>query len=749
MAKDGLVVALTVVVAVFILVLFFQTCSQPAEREAALSQTRLLTDEDYVGSATCQSCHQKEYADWQNSHHDLAMMEASDSSVKADFDAEFTSHGITSRFFKKDGKFFVNTEGPDGENQDFEVVYTFGIEPLQQYIVKFPDGKMQCLQTAWDTEKGRWFDLYPDYKVEPDEWLHWTGGAMTWNTMCADCHSTNVHKNFDEETSVFRTAYSIIDVSCEACHGPGKKHVEMASRPGFDLQDYDAAEHELYLTPGLTAKEQVDQCARCHSRRSQFTEAFNHEDKFMDHYAPEILRDHLYFPDGQILDEVFVYGSFRQSKMYQMDVSCSDCHNPHSLELKAVGNALCANCHASSVYDTPEHHFHTVDTESSQCINCHMTGRTYMGNDYRRDHSFRVPRPDLSVEFGTPNACNQCHTNKSAEWAAQAVVDWYGPERAFHFSEVLARASRRTEDAVQPLIELIGNSRQPGIARATAIWYLDQIVPREGVDAIVKTLQSEDELIRHTAVTALSDLPPDEKVRRLSPLLSDEIRAVRLAAANALADTPDDQIEPFREAYENALKEYETSLTVRADFPGGQFEKGQFFERTGNEHLAEAAYLKAIELDNRLNVARINLAHLYNRQGKTGSAIGLFKKVIEQEPEYSQAYYSLGLLYAEQNDMHSAIKYLSEAAGLENNPRIYYNLGIAYQQTNQVDKAEDAFLKGLGLDKTDPDLMYALSVLYLRNEAFDKARPYLEILCREFPENQRLRQLMEMVERNQ
>lgn len=732
----------------FLTVTWFQGCKKPVEKEEStplLGEMRKLTDADYVGTETCRSCHQEEFADWHNSDHDLAMMEADAFSVKGDFNTSFTSQGVTSRFYKEGNEFFVHTQGPDAKYHDYKVIYTYGIEPLQQYIVEFADGRLQCLRTAWDTEKGKWFDLYPDYEIEPDEWLHWARGGLNWNTMCSDCHSTNVHKNFDEKTNSFNTTFTIIDVSCESCHGPGKKHVTLVSDPDFDSAGYDATENHLYLTSNITPHEQVDQCARCHSRRVQYTEAFNHEGTFMDHYAPEILRDHLYFPDGQILDEVYVYGSFTQSKMYQNNVKCSNCHDPHSLELKAVGNALCGQCHVKTIYDTPKHHFHTIDTEGAQCINCHMTGRYYMGNDFRNDHSFRVPRPDLSVEYDTPNACNQCHTDKTAQWSADAVVEWYGPDRAFHFGETLAKGSRRTPDAVPHLISLTADTSQPAIARATAIWYLDQIVTPESVEAITKNLGSEDPIVRHTAVTALIDLPANEKARHIAPLLNDKIRTVRLAAANAMADVPKAQLRPqFQDDFEKAVQEYQSSLSVRADFPGGQFEKGQFFDRSGEDHQAEQAYLKAIELDNRLNAARLNLAHLYNRQGKNDQAIELFLIIIEQEPEFGMAYYSLGLLYAEVQNMEMAIEYLAKAAKLEENPRVYYNLGIAYQQTAQPGEAESAYLQGLRIDKNDYNLMHALSILYIQQEKFKKARLYLEKLIEAFPDNQQIRQLMEM-----
>lgn len=730
---------------IFVLEIIYLLVSCSSREPILDEELRKLTDDDYVGSQTCQSCHPQEFSEWQFSHHDQAMMEADDHSVKGDFNTTFASQGVTSRFYKKGGKYYVNTEGADGNYHDYEVVYTYGISPLQQYIVKFPDGKLQCLRTAWDVEKNEWFDLYPNDSIDAGEWIHWTGGGLNWNTMCSDCHSTNVHKNFDEASEIFNTTFSIINVACEACHGPGKKHVDWVSSPDYNGTGY-GEKVQLYLTSSLTSKQQVDQCARCHSRRVQHTEAFNHEGEYMDHYTPEILRDNIYFPDGQIRDEVYVYGSFVQSKMYQNGVKCTDCHNPHSLELKAIGNALCSQCHVKEKYDTPDHHFHAINTEGSACVSCHMPGRTYMGNDFRRDHSFRVPRPDLSVIYNTPNACNQCHEDRSAAWAAESIKELFGPERKFHYSEVLTEASTGSGSAIPKLIDLSEDGTQPAIVRATAIWYLDQTISQESKAAIIRSLKSNENIVRHTAATLLGDLEPVEKLRYLAPLLNDKVRTVRIAAASAMADVPKEQMKPeVQTGFDKAIKEYQASLAVRADFPGGQFEKGQYYERKEEFHLAEQAYLKAIKFDNHFNAARLNLAHLYNRLQKNDKAIELFKTVIQQEPGYGGAYYSLGLLYAEENRMEYAAEYLSKAAELDDNPRIFYNLGIVYQQLDQPDQAEKTYLKGLQLDSSNLDLSYALGVLYVQQDQLEMAKPHIEKLLRAYPENQQLKQLWMLI----
>ena len=341
----------------------------------------------YVGRDTCAKCHQNQLRLWTDSDHDRAMELPTEEAVVGDFNnTAFTRFGITSRFFRKDGKFFVNTEGADGEFQDFEIKYTFGIRPMQQYMVEFPDGRVQVLRVSWDTRKNAWFYVTPsdvtDERIEPGDPLHWTGVGQNWNTMCAECHSTNLAKNYDLESNTFHTTYSEIDVSCETCHGPGSVHVELAESKSLFWDRLHG--YGLPKLKGASSRNEIDTCAPCHSRRVPVHPGYQSGKDFLSHFEPSLIHSGLYHTDGQILDEVYVYGSFLQSKMFTKGVRCSDCHNPHSLKLKFEGNRLCAQCHQPGKYDTPNHHHHT-DGLATQCVTCHMPTRTYMNIDDRRD----------------------------------------------------------------------------------------------------------------------------------------------------------------------------------------------------------------------------------------------------------------------------------------------------------------------------------------------------------------------------
>lgn len=729
---------------IWLSIVLYQGCTSPNTKQKSSdspidSISVSIGNAKYMGDQTCKGCHEEAFQDWHTSHHDLAMQEATPQTILGDFEnVSFQGRGIKSRFFKKGEKFFVNTEGKDGNYHDFEVAYTFGVTPLQQYIVRFPDGYFQCLRTAWDTQEKKWFDLYSDTDIAADEWLHWSRGGFNWNGMCADCHSTDLRKNFDPQTKSYHTTWSVINVSCEACHGPGEQHVAWAK------SDQKEANSFIKLTKNTPSTTQVGECARCHARRGQITPFYTHEGSLMDHYIPEILREPLYYADGQIRDEVYVYGSFIQSKMYHNQVKCTDCHNPHSLKLKFTGNKLCLQCHDSKAFDTSDHHFHPVNSEGASCINCHMPGKFYMVNDFRRDHSFRIPRPDLSVKYNTPNACITCHKEKSDQWAADAVDKWYGRERASHFSEALLQWVAEGEAALPLLIQLVHNQEEPAIARATAVYYLRQSTQPVALEVIRNMLADKEPLVRYHAAFALQTSPPNERKQYLAPLLKDSVRAVRIQAAQLLADIPDTEWNSKTQKYlDNALDELYISFEVNADFSAGQLLQGEFYQKTNQAEKAEKAYLQALEIDNLENMARMNLATLYNRQGKNEEARNLLEYILKREPSFGEGYYSLGLILAEEKKWEEAAQKMEKASRLiPNNPRIFYNWGLILQHLKKPQEAEKVYLQGLVYTPNYLALHHVLAILYLQQKQYDKAEKHVVFLVQQDPENREYQQLL-------
>ncbi|MCB9377428.1 MAG: tetratricopeptide repeat protein [Holophagales bacterium] len=698
--------------------------------------SRLDAAPAFAGTAACRDCHKVEYGRWLGSDHDRAMEPANDQTVLGDFSGvEATFQGKTSRFYRKEGKFFVDTDGPDGTIQPFEITYTFGWDPLQQYLVPFPGGRLQTLAWAWDLERRRWFHMYPDRTIPPGDWLHWTRNGQNWNGMCAECHSTNLIKGFDPATQTYDTTWSDIDVGCEACHGPGSRHVAWAEIPPMGRPEL-ANTGLVVTTSDISPARLVELCAPCHSRRAELGDYDHTSGEMLDRHLPSLLVEGLYYPDGQILDEVYVYGSFLQSKMYARGVSCRDCHDVHGLKLHREGNDLCLQCHQREVFDSSEHHFHkkVVDGRPSPgalCIKCHMPESVYMVIDWRADHSLRLPRPDLSLEIGAPNACSQsgCHDDKPLQWAVDAHRKWYGVARRPHYGTTFAKARRNDPSAVPELVRLAESELTPAIVRATALQELGRFPGDSGAAALEAALQADDALLRQTAVAQLRVATGARLIELVAPLLSDPVRAVRLAAVSRLAGAPPERLKSYqREAFDHDLAEYRESVAYSADFASAGLNLGNLERALGNPDAAERAYRQALAIDDLFFPAKQNLAVLFAGEGRTSEAAGLLAEIVAAYPDNADALYSLGLALVELGRPEEAAERLARAVALRpGEPRWRYNLGLLLQELGRLDDAERELRAAVDLDPTNFDLLLALADHELRR---GKARLALELADR-------------------
>jgi predicted CXXCH cytochrome family protein len=702
----------------------------------------------YVGREACKDCHRKAYDAWTGSDHDLAMQEANESTVLADFnDATFEQFGVVSRFYRKDGGFWVRTEGPDGAMGDFQVAYTFGVRPLQQYLIRFPGGRLQCLTIAWDVARRRWYSLYPDRRIPPGDWLHWTRGAQNWNGMCSECHSTHVHKGYDPDTDTYDTTWSEIDVSCEACHGPGSLHVAWARIPPMARPNSD--DYRLVIsTRGMSAREQVELCAPCHSRRFLLHD-YEHAPgtDVLDHLVPSLLEENLYFPDGQIRDEVYVYASFLQSKMYRHGVRCTDCHDPHTTKRHKDGNDLCLQCHRGDVYNTSEHHFHKPTWEGKPspgwlCQNCHMPQRVYMGIDWRADHSLRVPRPDLSLTLGTPNACSvpACHGDKPVAWAAQWTAKWYGQARPRHYGSTIAAAREGRPGARDDLIRLTQDRLYPAIVRATAVSLLDRYDGPETRQVLIRALGDEESLVRWAAVDHAPMLAPEERLGRLAPLLADPVEAVRAQAARMLGEIGAANLkERDAAAFRTALAEYERSMRYTADFPSSGYNLGNLYAAMGRPQDAEREYERSLRIDPLFVRSRVNYSLLLSATGRNGEAEQQLRAALAAEPDLPEANYNLGLLLAETGKLDEAAQVLGKAARERPDfPRVHYNLGLLLSQLGRTADAERSLARALALEPDNADYLFAMTDLHLRRGDRAAAEADLKAWAAAHPDDPRL-----------
>ncbi len=604
----------------------------------------------YVADHECATCHKEADAAWQGSKHHLAMQPATSSSVLGNFDAAtFARLSDSVEFQSKSGHFSIVAPDERGERREFPVTYTFGVQPLQQYLVPMSGGRLQAVTIAWDTVRHRWFDLQAGETVLPGEPLHWTGRYQNWNLMCAECHTTGLRKNYDQEKDVYRTTWAAPNVGCQACHGPGLVHVTHARRktprksPGYGLP----------MAAGI-----VDQCAVCHARRTRLREETQAGGEFLDNFQPDTLRPDLYHADGQQLAEVFEYGSFRQSRMYQAGVICTDCHSAHSGKLLAEGNALCTRCHSTNPnpafpglkarnYDGPEHHFHASGESGSQCVDCHMPSTNYMVVHGRRDHAIRVPRPDLSLKLQTPNACNSCHRERGSAWAVAALERHFGERRQPpHYGEILAAARAGRPGALGSLAQLSVDLAQPAIVRATATEVFGQTSPQR---MPVATLRDPDPAVRSVAAMVLGAWTASVAPALLMPLLEDPVRAVRMAAARSLLSLGEGKVPPAqRPALHRSLAEFIGAQNAMADMPSAQLNLASFQRQRGKPKQALIHYQRALSQDPAFLAARLELADFLADENRFDEAEKVLRSGMQTAGNEAELRYALGQLLARQ-----------------------------------------------------------------------------------------------------
>lgn len=690
-----------------------------------------VTAATYAGTATCKTCHATQYADYITSDHYHAMDSVSAASVKGNFNNSFfVYHADTTRFFTQHGKYFVKTKDSTGVVKDFEVAYTLGWHPLQQYLVKFDDGRIQSLPFCWDTrpvENGgqRWFHLYSNEKVLPGDELFWTGINQNWNYMCADCHTTNYKTNFDAPANTFKSSWNEAKVSCESCHGPASQHIEWAaeknagdSLKGFSVSlkpiafswRYDTARGIRMPVNPVHQTAQVENCARCHARATRLSDAYVHGQPFMQTHLPALPDTSIYYVDGQIKDENYEYGSFLQSKMYAAGVTCTDCHQPHSMKLRAGGNAVCASCHSPEKFDQPAHTHHKTNSTGSSCKSCHMPTSVYMGVDERFDHSMRNPRPDLSLQNATPTACNTCHADKTVQWAAASFTKWYGSKIKAEpiYALLMTTVLKTNANSRMAFNQLLANDQFPSIIKATAMQQYRQYSQAD-LQTIEKGIGHADPMMRLAAVRALRFYPAEIAIAAATPLLQDNIRTVRFEALNILSSyyssLPGETVNIFLPV----MNEYLAVQQNLSHRPEGFLNQASMKFYTGQPNDALQLYLTGIRRFPRFMPFYVNLADLYRATGQEAEAKKMIDQAMQINPTYPQLHYVLGLWHVRKHNHQAALQSLKKAMDLDpKNPSLVYAYAVGVHSDGRQQMAVALLQNYLASNGNDNQIMSGL-----------------------------------------
>jgi predicted CXXCH cytochrome family protein len=689
--------------------------TSPAAAQTALT----LVDE-----RACGECHGEQQRAVAGSQHAKAMQPATPDTVLGRFDgATFRKDNVTSRFFRRDGRYFVNTDGPDGKLADFEVKYTFGVEPLQQYLIEMPRGRLQALSIAWDTKAKRWFSTYPGERIDHTDVLHWTRTAQNWNTMCAACHATEVRKHYDAATDSYRTTYAALGVGCQSCHGPASGHLAWAK--GGKREGGDARARGFAADVSASSRRaQVDACGYCHALRSALTPGYVVGQPLLDHALPAGLDGTSYFDDGQQREEVFILGSWLQAKMHRKGMVCTDCHDPHTGRTRAPGNALCTSCHnptgaaarphvdASGLqrkaYDAPSHTHHG---KPIGCVDCHAPKRAYMVVDPRLDHAFRIPRPDHSAETGAPNACNNCHKDRDAKWAAATVAKWFGDARRAepHYGQAFAAARNGRPGAAEALLRVGADQAQPAIVRAAAIEQLAGWPSARALDLARTALGDDDGLVRIAAIHAVVALDLSAALRDVPPRLSDPLRAVRIEAARSLAPALARLAPDRRQAWESARRELEAAAAENADRPQSWLDLALVAVNTGDAAGAERQLRQCLKAEPSFVPCVVNLADLQRQTGNEREAEALLRAAIRRTPNEAALHEALALSLVRQKRKPEALQVLARAsapAAATTHTRYLYALALA-----DAGRRQDAIavLEKAAKQRGDRDVLLALA----------------------------------------
>lgn len=654
----------------------------------------LITLQVYSAQANeaenCLQCHIQETLQWQTSQHAHAMQPATTDTVLGDFNqTRFVSEALEADFQLKNGQYRINlTEA--GQRQQWTVRYTLGVYPLQQYLIDIGDGKLQALNIAWDSrnpEQGgqHWFRLDDKEHQRPGDPFHWRGVYQNWNSMCADCHTSGLQKGYTPDQDDYTTLFDQVNVSCSACHADASKH-EYAAREGriipagSDLQAKGAwhigtTQKKPQHTGPLSSTQQVETCGRCHALRTRLNQAPN--GRIHDQYSLNRLQSPLYFTDGRVREEVFVLGSFLQSKMHQAGVVCSNCHNSHTAKPVAQGNALCSQCHSSDSFDTPEHHKHPPESSGAQCVSCHMPERTYMQIDSRREHNFTTPNPVTSKQAASPDPCLICHDNKTRDWSIQQLANlWPGYRERSQWFDI-------QQDDLPAIAGFIADQSRAALYRASLLENQAPALAQSTPKLILEQLLSPEPLLRESGWKAAASLHASTVQPQANTGLNDQYLSVRLAAFETLM-----LLNALPATHEKTRIEYEAYLDQLADRPSGRTLKAQYMLTKGLPEIAEQNLNIALKMDNAYLPAYMLLTNLLRTQQRFRETIKLLTQGLEQLQENASLLHLRGLTRLQLNDYENAEIDLQHAATVDPENWLFsYRYALLLFYLGKIDRA--------------------------------------------------------------
>ncbi len=565
----------------------------------------------YVGAAACAKCHEGAHKTWSQSRHSKMLQPATAQGVKGDFArGRVVLRGKSYTLLQRAGAYYIRETYLTGKTQEHHIDYTLGNRRIQHYLTTLPDGRVILLPPTWDVRRKQWF-----HNLDIDDPEEVPGvQVQLWNKSCYSCHVSREEKNFNLEKIEYKTSWLDFGINCERCHAPGSDHAaKYATSPPAPGAD------SIVTQSRLDPMRNTSICAQCHSFRDIYQDGFTAGSDYYDHFLPVLdyglptQEDPAYWPDGRtrrFSNDAF--GLWMSKCFMKGGATCLSCHAvPHNTDidknpqLRPDGNAICGQCHAALEKSVASHSHHAAKSAGSSCVECHMPRSVISIKAEIRDHSMTVPVPENTIRHKIPNACNYCHKEKTPQWAAAQIKQWYGHTPG---EKLILRADAFTEgrngdpDAVPKLLAILGDAGEDHLTRANAAGHLGRFSPynARAYSALRDALADREALVRAVAVLSIRATPSQrpEVIAAVTRLLGDPVNIVRVAALVGLVSLGVRQLPgEDGERFERVKRVYEARAQLNSDDAEQQVAVGKFFYLAGDMARAKAAFQDALRLN--------------------------------------------------------------------------------------------------------------------------------------------------------
>jgi len=696
----------------------------------------------YAGSSSCRECHDRFYQLWSTSMHGLAMQPYTTELAKARLTPQTRAIVINRREYRADIERGVVAESDASGSKRYRIEHVLGGKNVFYFLTSFDKGRLQTLPVAYDLKAKEWFDTaasgvrhFP--RGEPSQAVGWKDSAYTFNTACYGCHVSQLSTNYDPKTDAYHTTWTEPGINCETCHGSAVEHNRMARAAP---KNEPLADLRIIRTKTMTPRQRNDLCASCHAKGSPLTLSFPPGERLYDHFDLATLEDPDYYPDGRDLGENYTFTSWSLSPCVKSGkLDCLHCHTSSGRYRFGQDkfNDACVPCHQDKVNDPRAHTRHRPAGAAGRCIACHMPKTTFARMS-RSDHSMLSPAPAATLAFGSPNACNLCHTDRDAAWADAAVRRWR--ERDYQ-APVLARAAlvsaarKRDWSKLPETLAYLRDKGREEVVATSLIRLLGASSDERIAPALLAAMKDPSPLVRSAAAEGLGLRLTPDGAQALLDASGDAYRLVRTRAAAGLAAYPTERLSGnVKRNVEKANREYLEFVMARPDQWTSHYNLGNYRLGRGEPREAVASFEAALALEPRAVAAMVNASIAFSRLGEPDAAERSLRRALELAPDDAAANLNLGLLQAERNDPKQAEGYLKRA--LKSDPQLAqaaYNLCVL-TAVDRLGEAVGWCRKAAGLEPQNPTYAYTLAFYLDRNGARDEAIRTLKALLAKHPD---------------